>query len=384
MREDVKWELPGDDSSSRDNSGNLSAAARRWWIPIAGLAVCASVAVWFLARFPARDGAESHQAPRPVSTNLRPGGAALTGAGSVPEARWSPELADASPQRQVELLKREAEKTASDLVKAFPDDPYSYDMMAGMHWLFGDPANAEECWNKCLALEPRFLPAYFGIADITTASERHEETVDLMRRALQIYPTSARAREILADALIELGRFPEAVSELKHPATVSDRSWNAQFMLGKAYLQLEQYEQARKHYEAAMRLDPANPLAYHGLVMVFRKLRDREQTRFWLERFTRCRDDVSSSLKVEASTDDTPRVRQYVAGIHLAAGNSLARRGCPAAAEAHWLRAATLDRLDLDSRRALCALYEREGRSREVGQLLLQISRIQSNFTQQP
>ncbi len=384
MREDVKWELPGDDASPRGGPENSYGAARRWRVPIAGLVVCAGVAVWFLVRPLSRDGAGPLQTSEPVSTNVRQEEPARTVAVSAFEADSSPGLTDASPLRQVELLKREAETTASDFVKAFPNDPYSHDLMAGMHWLFGDPASAEECWNKCLTLEPQFLPAYFGIADVATTGERYEEIVDLMRRALRVHPASARAREKLAEALIELGRFEEAVLELKQPAADSDGSWTVQFMIGKAYLQLEQYEQASKHYEAAMRLDPANPLAYHGMVMVSRKLRNREQTKVWLERFIERRDQVAGSLKVNASADDTPRVRQYVAGIHVAAGNSLVRRGLTGEAENHWLRAATLDPLDLDSRGALHALYERQGRPREVNQILAQISRIQSIFSQHP
>jgi tetratricopeptide (TPR) repeat protein len=77
----------------------------------------------------------------------------------------------------------------------------------------GDPSyytKSGEALHRARALAPRDLIATSGLGSLALSRHRFREALVLGRRAHAISPTTARNYGVIGDALVELGRYPEA------------------------------------------------------------------------------------------------------------------------------------------------------------------------------
>jgi tetratricopeptide (TPR) repeat protein len=77
----------------------------------------------------------------------------------------------------------------------------------------GDPAyytKSEGVLERALALNPKDYLAYSGLGSLELSRHRFREALDLGRKAHELAPTDARTYGVIGDALVELGRYPEA------------------------------------------------------------------------------------------------------------------------------------------------------------------------------
>ena len=77
----------------------------------------------------------------------------------------------------------------------------------------GDPSyypKAEGVLRRAIALHPGDLVATSGLGSLALSRHRFRDALALGRKALQISPTTALTYGIVGDALVELGRYPQA------------------------------------------------------------------------------------------------------------------------------------------------------------------------------
>jgi tetratricopeptide (TPR) repeat protein len=77
----------------------------------------------------------------------------------------------------------------------------------------GDPVyytKSEGVLERALALHPNDLLATSGLGSLALSRHRFREALLLGRRARSVSPTTARNYGVIGDALVELGRYPEA------------------------------------------------------------------------------------------------------------------------------------------------------------------------------
>ena len=77
----------------------------------------------------------------------------------------------------------------------------------------GDPTyytKSGEALHRALGVAPRDLVATSGLGSLALSRHRFAEALALGRRAHAISPTTARNYGVIGDALVELGRYPEA------------------------------------------------------------------------------------------------------------------------------------------------------------------------------
>ena len=67
---------------------------------------------------------------------------------------------------------------------------------------------------------------------------RAQDSLKMLRRAVQDWPASTRAHAELGRALLELDRPAEALPQLKRAVDLDPNAWNVRLMLGKTYFRL--------------------------------------------------------------------------------------------------------------------------------------------------
>jgi tetratricopeptide (TPR) repeat protein len=71
-------------------------------------------------------------------------------------------------------------------------------------------SRADRALRKALALDPDNLYALHGLGSLALSQHRFRAALELGRRAQRLSPGTARAYGVIGDALVELGRYPEA------------------------------------------------------------------------------------------------------------------------------------------------------------------------------
>ena len=105
---------------------------------------------------------------------------------------------------------------------------------------------------------------------------RMEAAVLEYRRALAESGESVPVLNRLSDALIRLGRGPEALKVLGEAGAVAPDHPTIYSYRGKAYLQLQDFSSARESLEEAIQINPFNPEVHQDLALVYERLGNPE------------------------------------------------------------------------------------------------------------
>ncbi len=202
-----------------------------------------------------------------------------------------PTTADAVMQETVGVM--------DDLLKGFPDNADMLEMKARTQVWLGNSAQALETWQACLKLDPEYIHAYVGMASAAAARAEHEQAAELAQQAIELDPLSFQAREIRADALLQLGR-PEEVPAVFEEFLAADPRSRGFYLLGQAYSQLKQFDKAQKQYEAAIRIYPDYTEAYNGLAIAYERLGEKDKAEQAREKFRQLGSPENAAERIRA------------------------------------------------------------------------------------
>jgi protein O-GlcNAc transferase len=105
-----------------------------------------------------------------------------------------------------------------------------------------------------------------GIADAHL--NRGDESVDALRRAATFAPNEEENWLNLTRELMELSRFPEAVSETRNGLAANPKSYALRLRLGAAYLAAGRYTESESVFRDLVAAGDPLPLGYVGLAQV--------------------------------------------------------------------------------------------------------------------
>lgn len=287
----------------------------------------------------------------------------------------APPADESLPQSTPELI-AEVRAVVEELVQWGPDNLDCLEMKARfLDWL-GKSEEAEQIWRQCLEREPRYVHAYVGLASVAAKRGRHAEAIEFARQAVAADPYSFRARDILAESLINENRPQEAVDALVDFLKLDPRA-HGFFLLGRAYTLLEDLPRARAAYEDALRVYPDYAEACYALARVCLRLGDRTASQEHLARYQtlmKRRDPHEQGM--EMGRDDFKEMKINAAIIYTDSGRIYLARGLPRIAERLWLRAAALDPAGVPARELAAGLMMEEGRWAEALRLFDELLRV--------
>lgn len=270
----------------------------------------------------------------------------------------------------------EANAVVEQLVEAFPNDLDCLEMKARAEDWQGKSEAAVATWQECLTLNPRYIHAHVGMAAVAAKKGDHRKAAELARTAVQIDPTSFQARDILAEALINLQQPAEAVEVLDSFLQKDPRS-HGFFLLGQAYAQLEQLDKARLAYEAAVAKYPRYAEAHYALARVQLRLGQREEAQQTMAAYWELMKQRKPTRQgMESTKDDFQETCVNGAILYTDIGRIYFARQRPRRAEWLWRRAAALDPHNVPCRQMLALLCRSEGRLWEALQVIEQLALI--------
>ncbi len=288
-----------------------------------------------------------------------------------------PDLA-AEPPTTTEPLLEELNRVTDYLLASIPDHPDSLEITARVHFWLGNSDEAVRLWDRCLQLDPRYGHAYFGKGSAAAKRGEYDAAAEFFGRSLQLTPTSTETQVALGDALINAGKMEVAIAVLNRSLGPNSQSAQREALLGQAYLHLQDYEETRSHYAAAVKLDPYLSDAHYGLAMACARLGENDESAEWMARFKELRvreREIRAGDKRDY--DDLEATCWEVAKKYTDVGSVLYSRELVWQAEKLWQRAAELAPRDVNCRQALAWQYQQTNRKKEAIGMLTQLAEIE-------
>ena len=125
-------------------------------------------------------------------------------------------------------------------------------------------------YRKALRLKPDLEGAHTRIAEMY----REQGSFDLAEREyeaeLQTYPLDEEARVRVGEYLLAQHRVAEAIPQLEWAFRIDKNSWEACRSLGQAWLESGDPAKAETWLQAAIKINPSDPLSHNLLAAVYR------------------------------------------------------------------------------------------------------------------
>jgi tetratricopeptide (TPR) repeat protein len=275
---------------------------------------------------------------------------------------------------EVEALKRESLEIGNRLLRDYPDDAASPNLLGTIYYRCGESAKAWQYWEQAWTRDPRRADACSGLASIAADKGEHEKVADLCRRGLEKSPGAADLRRQLAQALNHLGRPEEAVPELRRALEILPKDPASHLALGQSYALLGEYEKAKASYQAAVALEPRDQRAHFGLAMACAKLGLEDESQRAMQQYQTCETVfVQHTRSLRDVSYDAVRSRRCLAAACWEAAMVYLRHQEPARVEELLRRAAELDPQTAKYRLDLVKLLLGGKRAAEAGRVLKEL-----------
>jgi tetratricopeptide (TPR) repeat protein len=323
------------------------------------------VALWAWRRLP-RVEHQSHLAAPEVSAQQKP----------EPHPRQAEQVLpglDGPPPASLPEMMDEAKQVVGRLVERFPQDPLALDCAAKAYLYLGDTNQAADYWNRCVRLDPEAAFAWEGLGRIAVMKSDYAQAAERFQQALDHCPASvdhtwrADCACQLGDVLMKLGRIEEAIHVLEKYALGSPESAKSQLLLGQLYLQAQDYEQAKQHFETVLRIQPESRQAHFGLATALTRTGEAAKGREHMSRFQALyarRAETRAAMRFQ--DEELKELVVKVSMTHTHCGQVYQRHGDLHMAQRHWQRAGLLSPENATCRVELADLYAQTRRPREA------------------
>jgi predicted O-linked N-acetylglucosamine transferase (SPINDLY family) len=165
------------------------------------------------------------------------------------------------------------------------------------HHQRGELDTAETLYRECLAVAPRSYDALHLLGVIHLQRGRLEPCVAALTRALAEHSGEPNGHAHLAQALLQLGRYPQAIERADAAVRLDPRHAQAWFTRGDALQRLRRYAAATQSYARGLALDPGVPEAWSNQANALRMLRRFDEALACADRALQLRPQYSQALK---------------------------------------------------------------------------------------
>ncbi|MDP6546857.1 MAG: tetratricopeptide repeat protein [Phycisphaerae bacterium] len=275
-----------------------SASTPLVWLGVFGCLGVAAVLVFFLIP------RKNDNAPSPNTRGTTLPAAQGSVASKFPTTLPAKPVVQAiSPEMKLliaEILKTEALNVCRKMQKDFPSSTAPLVLTADLHEKLGDHTKAVKLLREVLKREPGRMEIYLYLVDVAERSGAYEEAISLCRTALQLGSPPPGMYQGVGSCLLQLGKPWEALDAL--PREIQDFPKSAPYdILGKAHLQMKQYEKAVASFEKMLAIAPNDSSSCYGLAIAWARLGKSDKAMKYREKFVGSA-VVWTLLRMSAST----------------------------------------------------------------------------------
>jgi|tagenome__1003787_1003787.scaffolds.fasta_scaffold20989686_6 tetratricopeptide (TPR) repeat protein len=152
---------------------------------------------------------------------------------------------------------QEAKKHLDKLSRSAPGNP-DVNYTWGLYYdQMRDPAKAKSSWQKTVEIYPRHAFALAALGQIALQGHDEASAVSYFERASEAAPSSPRFQLLLAQAYLEHQQYDDARKHAEHAIELGkDRATAAQLLLAEIQLAQNQRDQAEKTLQALAEMSP--------------------------------------------------------------------------------------------------------------------------------
>jgi len=259
------------------------------------------------------------------------------------------------------------------LVEDFPGDPRAVTLAGHICWALDDPARATASWEKCTQLHPDYDAAWAALGMDAYRKGDFKKAAQCFKNVYRLTPKMADADLfMMIGALMNTGKPEEVVAVLEPLRKAQPASAPAAVALGYAYLQLKEYEKAKKELLAAVAIHPRSAKAHFALAQAFARLGDEPAARKHREQYAKLKAAemaASDGKRVDRLKADLVDLHPVAARFLAWTGEIYASHGRVEEAEQLWVTSLAIDPNGAEARRRLEMLYSAQGRDDEASEV---------------
>jgi tetratricopeptide (TPR) repeat protein len=192
-------------------------------------------------------------------------------------------LADPGQGRINEELLRRAIEQYEKIISLDPKDLESHVFLASLYRVERDSVKAEKVLKAALEIDPNSEEALTNLAELYSALGDTNGAIETLSRAAQAHPRS-RILARLGAAYQQANQSEKAVETLEKAVQLDRNNQEARRLLARSLFLSEKYERALEHYQALARNDPQDPESYLRISQIYRRQRNFEQSRSFLQK----------------------------------------------------------------------------------------------------
>jgi tetratricopeptide (TPR) repeat protein len=172
--------------------------------------------------------------------------------------------------------------------------------------------------QQAIAVDPLLAEAHATAGRTYISMRQPERAMGFLRNTVDLAPDFVFARMYLAQALLQLGRHDEALTELRRAAATGSPRASAQLAYG--YAVIGQRDRAREVLRELTDTSGAGSAAAFNVAIAYAALEDNDAALDWLDRAANVLDPWITAVNSELAFDglrDDPRYGQLVRRLGL-------------------------------------------------------------------
>jgi tetratricopeptide (TPR) repeat protein len=136
----------------------------------------------------------------------------------------------------------------------------------------GEKQSAIELYQRIMALDPNFAPAWINLGTIHFHLRQYDQAETFYRHATEIDPSYVLAFFDLGNVLDEMQRLDESIAAYRRAVLLAPRYADAHYNLALAYERKREVRPALRHWQAYARLDKDGPWGEHARAQISKLL----------------------------------------------------------------------------------------------------------------
>jgi len=287
------------------------------------------------------------------------------------------ELNGLTVKEQVARLRAASVELGQRLVTEFPRQAESHILLGNTYRQLGQSTQAVESWNRALTLDAQRADVYTYLAILTEEKGDTEQALGYWKKVLLLKPKLPGLRDSLANTLMSLNQWDNAIEVLNEELRLSPQSARTHYLLGRIHSQQNRFTQAASYYEKTIALDPNWTEAYFELATALMRTGQRRKAQDYLRLFSehKQRDKAGASYGY-TEQEDLLKAKKTLAGLCANAVDLYQTVRQDDMVLALLKRVIVLDPDNLENRKRLAARYQALGRLSEALDECEQIDRL--------